>query len=165
MNRKQTKLYLTDDEINKLIKEKKYLSNSSKITNLKGLYGHLKGSKIKLIGEDDHIFELRTRIITTADDNFSVILSVILDETKGTFRLLRYNGFHQHKNKIENQQLDPGFHIHKATERYQTSKYRKHDGFAEITDKYDTMFEALRNMIVDCNIELDKEDQTQHTLI
>lgn len=164
MDRKETDLYFTDQEVDTLINERKLVSENENISNLKSLYGVLKGSIVTLIGES-HKFELRSRVISKYRDDFSVILSVIMEDLNDTFRLLRYNGFHQHKNKYEGIQLKPGFHIHKATEHYQQAKYRKHDGYAELTDRYDNMHSALRCMVKDCNIIIEEEVKNQADLL
>lgn len=81
--------------------------------------------------------------------DFSIIL--VFEDNNGTeYRLLRYNGKHpsRHTNKWEKDRgqgawrVGPGFHIHRATERYQTDGYAI-DGFAEATDTYGDLGSAM----------------------
>ena len=65
------------------------------------------------------------------------------------FRLRRYNGDSQHTNKIERDKID-GFHIHKATSRYQESGFQE-DAFAEKSIKYDDWNSALSAMLSENN--------------
>lgn len=67
----------------------------------------------------------------------------------GRFRLVRYNGkSHAHTNTIENESFY-GFHIHRATERYQELGGRE-DTYAELTDAYKNFDGALACMFRDC---------------
>ncbi len=80
--------------------------------------------------------------------DFSVILGYRIPHLYTVFRLRRYNGKHQHTNVIERQTL-LDFHIHTATERYQTNGFRE-DTFAEKTNRYSTLGSAINCLIEDC---------------
>lgn len=73
------------------------------------------------------------------------------------FRLRRYNGKHEHTNKIEKENFYD-FHIHKATERYQNLGFDE-DGYAEKSAGYNTIHNAIDCLIKDCNIILPEDSQ------
>ena len=69
-----------------------------------------------------------------------------------TLTLKRYNGSsHNHPNKLENVKLGYNCHIHIATEKYILAN-RKAEGFAEVTDRYDSLEGALHCLVNDCKI-------------
>jgi len=75
------------------------------------------------------------------------------------FILRRYNGkSHEHKNNLESTNVFYDFHIHTATERYQREG-TKEEYFAEITNRYSTVQEALNCLIEDCNVALPLNSQ------
>jgi len=91
--------------------------------------------------------------------NFSVILAYQLPNTSQLFRLRRYNGKHEHTNKLEKEKFYD-FHIHQATERYQDSGFRE-DAFAEPTEKFSDFDSAIECLIDDCGfIRPDEEKMT-----
>jgi hypothetical protein len=90
---------------------------------------------------------LRQNTINPFD--FSAILGYRIPKSTRIFRLRRYNGRHQHDNKIERETID-GFHIHEATERYQ-ARGGKEDAYATRTDRYGTLNEAFKCLLRDCN--------------
>ena len=65
--------------------------------------------------------------------------------------LRRYNGPHQHPNRLESERLPEECHIHKATERYVRANL-KPEGFAETTDRYWTIEGAFHCLVGDCNV-------------
>lgn len=97
---------------------------------------------------------LRTSLQSPLD--FSVILVYVEDNQEYVLR--RNNGAHpsRHTNRWEkmqgqpNSQLEVGFHIHMATERYQLAGLRI-DGYAEATDRYQDIDSALRVLLTDCS--------------
>lgn len=104
--------------------------------------------------------------------SFSVILGFYPTNSNTLFRLRRYNGCtHEHTNHIEKRGGGPGvvnfrgrFHMHTATERYQSSGFRE-DDYAEPTENFADVFGAIRCMIEECGVRLPDEpgssDQTQ----
>ncbi|MGR3293571.1 MAG: hypothetical protein ACUZ9M_06090 [Candidatus Scalindua sp.] len=67
------------------------------------------------------------------------------------FKLRRHNGkSHEHSNKLEGVKFYD-FHIHFATQRYQ-DEGRKEESYAEVTDRYSDIKEALNCLLEDCNI-------------
>jgi hypothetical protein len=75
-------------------------------------------------------------------------------QSKYWYILRRYNGKnHTHKNKIEKEKIR-GYHIHKATERYQLRGYNI-DGYAEEAFTYSNWHDALSVMLGDCNIKIE----------
>jgi hypothetical protein len=81
-----------------------------------------------------------------------VILGYIIPNTNQVFRLRRYNGkSHEHTNRLEQEKFYD-FHIHTATERYQTAGWNE-DGYAVPTDRYPDHHGALKSMFNDCGFE------------
>jgi hypothetical protein len=69
-----------------------------------------------------------------------------------TLILCRYNGpNHNHPNHLENEKLGYNCHIHKTTDKYIKAN-RKPEGFAEKTQRYQTLKGALFCLVNDCNI-------------
>lgn len=68
---------------------------------------------------------------------------------------------HEHINKIENQKIK-GFHIHKATQRYQEMGFRE-EGYAETSKRYVDWRTALNSMLADNNFLVEVE-KTQKRL-
>lgn len=65
---------------------------------------------------------------------------------------MRYNGAsHNHPNKLEKEQLGYVAHIHSASRRY-LDETGKADGYAEATDRFQTLEGALSCIIKDCKI-------------
>src|SRR4051812_42225554 len=80
--------------------------------------------------------------------DFSAILAFVLPNGQ-LFRLRRYNGkSHEHTNKIERNKCYD-FHIHTATERYQSSGLRE-DAYAEPTNRYQNFRTAVECLFNDC---------------
>lgn len=97
-------------------------------------------------------FKLRMTIRQLAEDplDFSIILFYESDEGH-TYIIRRYNGDHGvHHNRISGEDIK-GPHIHKITEQYQLSGYRE-DGYAEATDRYKTINQAVALFVSDMNI-------------
>jgi len=100
--------------------------------------------------------------------DFSIIL-IFEDENREQIPILRYNGKQpsQHTNKVEKKRGEPDvafrneFHIHRATERYQLARF-KIDGYAEITDQYDSFDEVLRKFVTSNGFEVETTDNPGH---
>jgi hypothetical protein len=143
---------LTDKQIDSFMSETKIIpKNFDPKLRDKGL--NLEFSQ-EVIGEEGNNFRIIVRQNKSSPLDFSVIFGVILGGK--LFRLRRYNGDHGiHTNKIEDEEID-GFHIHKATQRYQERGFRE-EGFAEKTEKYSDWKSALNKLIKDCNFTLQVE--------
>jgi len=96
-----------------------------------------------------YLIAIRQSCLNVLD--FSVILGYRLPKVNTVFRLRRYNGKHYHTNAIEKNTIY-GFHIHTATERYQ-SPGSKEDHYAEITNRYWSLESAIRCMCLDCGFQ------------
>jgi len=151
-------LFLNDNQIDDLIAEEKQIKLFLKdiwALKTKGVHkendftiNRLDGSQFKII--------LRQNTLNVLD--FSVIIGYIPKESNQVFKLKRYNGkSHQHSNKIE-KQIFYDFHIHKATERYQTYGM-KEESFGEPSNRYSDIKSAFACLINDCNIIFANEKQ------
>jgi len=145
----------TDDDIEKLILEpKRPLSGKLKL-RLKSKGAHDE-QDIELMGEKGNRFRLMLRQSKVNHLDFSAILAYCPAETSKDFRLTRYNGKHQHSNRIEGTSLFD-YHIHIATERYQEVG-AKEETYAEPTARYSDFGSALKCLLVDCHIKLSNEE-------
>lgn len=110
-------------------------------------------------------FELYTRqnLQEGMQDDFSCGISWLAPNGE-SFTLKRYNGpSHKHKNQIEGTSLDYKPHIHISTEKYVRAN-RKAEGFAEETNRYNSLKGALHCLVKDCNISginTEPDDATQ----
>ncbi len=143
---------ITDERVDELLMMAKKVTNpNARAKNIEGRMQY--NYKVIAINDNDLRFELFTRQNSRAgmEDDFSCGLSWIAPNGE-TLVLCRYNGSsHSHSNRIENEDLDYVFHIHKTTERYIRAN-RKPEGFAEVTNKYYTLNGALHCLVSDCNI-------------
>ena len=139
---------LTDSQINELLSEKKLLApDYQEQLRLKLKRGHQE-RELEIIGEKDSGFIIILRLNQINPLDFSAILAYSIPRTTTHFRLRRYNGKHEHTNKIE-QQTFYNFHIHTATERYQLLG-QEEDAFAEPTDRYNDLSGAIKCLVEDC---------------
>ena len=83
---------------------------------------------------------IRKNLINPLD--FSVILGYIPKGRLSLLRLRRYNGVHEHTNRLEGMRFR-GFHIHHATQRYQEAGWDI-DDYAEPTEKYPSSVSGLK---------------------
>jgi hypothetical protein len=119
-------------------------------------------SELEVPGETGTIFEIRLRQASLDPLAFSAVLSVLDLDGIRRFRLRRYNGrSHGHRNRLEGTRLGIGFHIHSATERYQRAGFDE-DAFAEVTDRYGGLWEAVGCLIEDCGF---RDDASQGRLV
>jgi hypothetical protein len=102
------------------------------------------------------IIKLRQNKNTVTD--FSAIFAYQEKGANKDFKLRRYNGKHEHTNKLEKHKLFD-FHIHYATQRYQDAG-RAEESYAEETNRYSDIKGALTCLINDCNIQVEKDTQT-----
>lgn len=107
--------------------------------------------RIDFLGESGDEFRIILRLNRLNPLDFSIILTVRATGSVQLFHLRRYDGrSHEHTNRIEGDSFH-GFHIHTATARYQESGGPM-DGFAQPTDRYASVNEALRCLIDDANL-------------
>jgi len=140
---------LSDIEIMQLIKETKPLTEDYRTKiQVRPKTGH-KERELNIKGDNGNDFRIILRQSVYNPLDFSVILAYRPLNSNQLFRLWRCNGkSHEHTNTIE---LDKfyDFHIHKATERYQLIGARE-DAYAEPTDKYSDINEAVSFIIKEC---------------
>ena len=103
-----------------------------------------------MLGESGNRFQVLLRINVHNSRNFSAILKVCARDSNQTMNLRRYNGDHEHTNRIERETFR-GFHVHTATDRYQEAGWDA-EAYAVLTDRYSNPFEALHCLMEDCNI-------------
>ncbi len=105
----------------------------------------------KLTSDDGTEFRIYARQNLRMINDFSCGLSVKLADGSSV-TLCRYNGSsHPHTNSIEGDKVDFVCHIHRATERY-IAVGRKPEHFAEASDSYNTLVDAVKCLATDCNI-------------
>lgn len=147
----------TNDEIQTLVDELKPVPGDAfSPVNWRSREGHDRAD-LDVSGKDGDLFSVKLRRNQYNEKDFSVILCVEVPNSNVTFRLRRYNGYHTHRNKIENERFRD-FHIHTATERYQERGFDE-DGYAQITDRYSSFATALRCLIEDCGFEPEADSQ------
>lgn len=95
-------------------------------------------------------FDVFFRYNTIIPHLFSIGLRYHSNE--GSVILCRYNGKHEHKNKIADHQKFDDFHIHHLYDK-QLSDETSNMLDAKITDRYITFDQALLTFLVDCNIK------------
>ena len=153
-------VFLTEKEIKQFISERKQMTVAPDelFRNMKDKKGHKQSEHI-IPRADSSLFIIKIRLSNENPLDFSAILGYNPPKLTKVFLLRRYNGkSHEHKNKLEKENVFYDFHIHTATERYQREG-TKEEYFAEITDRYSTVQEALNCLIADCNIALPPNSQ------
>jgi len=152
---------LSDQDIERLVKEKKLLSaNYQRKIQVRPKRGH-KERELDIKGEDGNDFRLILRQSLLNPLDFSVILVYRPPQSNVLFRLRRYNGkSHEHTNQIEGG-IFYDYHIHQATERYQQLGARE-DTYAEPTNRFSDFYQAISCIIDDCGFEI--PSGTQGTL-
>ena len=149
----------TDAQIQALILEAKELPEDYRARmTMKPKPGH-KEAELSVQGANGNTFLLILRENLIDPMGFSVILAYKIPNSSQPFRLRRYNGKHQHTNKIERETIY-GFHIHTATERYQRSGLRE-DAYAVLTDKYADFSGAFTCMLEECGFVVEPTPQTR----
>ena len=144
--------YFTDEEINSLISEEKIFPGSiEEIMNFKESDGHKRAS-IELPRSDGSRFIIKLRQNQNDINDFSAIIAFREKTNNKDFKLRRYNGkSHEHSNKLEGNKYY-AFHIPIATQRYQDAG-RKEESYAEETNRYSDIANALKCMLQDCNVK------------
>ncbi len=138
-----------DDEIGRLIGVPKVWERKGELPSLRRKAGHVE-SEARLTAEGGFVFRVLVRRSADNKVSFSAILMVQVPGSTRWFRHLRYNGTHWHRNQIEGNRYR-GFHIHKATERYQAAGLNE-DGYAEVTDRHSDCDGAVRCLKKDANL-------------
>jgi len=147
---------LTDDEIRSLLDERKVAPKNWK-TRLKPCAVRGQPDRRRswtVTGANGNNFRVDVRDNPNVLFDFSIILSLV-ERNGDEYRLVRFNGKHRsrHTNKWEknhgepNAQIQIGFHIHTATERYQLDLECKIDGYAETTNQYHSFDSALTSFM------------------
>lgn len=143
---------LTDDKIADILNCPKRLTNSQARSKVKDGHEQVNYKAIATDGSG-HKFELykRQNLRDGMEDDFSCGISWIAPNGE-TLTLKRYNGSsHSHMNRLEKVRLGYTCHIHIATEKYIKSN-RKAEGFAEATNRYNSIEGALHCLVIDCKI-------------
>ncbi len=151
-------LTYTEEQIAELIAEPKVANlDFDSMLALSPFGIHLTGN-FQATGESGNKFRVIIRQSTVDLLSFSVILGVFPSEnSKSLFHLRRYNGKHAHKNALEKTRFFD-FHIHYATERYQLLG-KEVEAFAEQTDRYDNLRNALTCLLTDAQFEYKDKGQ------
>jgi hypothetical protein len=150
--------YFTDEEINRLILENKnYNGPIDDFLRFRESDGHKKAT-VELPRTDGSMFIIKLRQNKNTITDFSAILAYQEKGANKDFKLRRYNGKHEHTNKLENHKFFD-FHVHYATQRYQDAG-RKEESYAEETNRYSDIKGAITCLINDCNIQIKKDAQT-----
>ena len=149
----------TDDEISKLIAERKPLeTNFYSRIRLRDKRGH-KEQELDVKGLNNNEFKLILRQNNHNPFDFSIILAYCPPNSNLLFRLKRYNGkSHEHTNRIESNKFY-NFHIHTATERYQKLGTRE-DAYAEPSNRFSDLSAAINCMLSDCGFDVPENPQT-----
>ncbi|MFH1005559.1 MAG: hypothetical protein V1781_08760 [Bacteroidota bacterium] len=143
---------ITDQKIKELLTCGKRLTNPNARSKVKD--GHEQYNyKVTALDRSGHEFEIyrRQNMREGMEDSFSCGINWIAPNGE-SLTLKRYNGpNHNHPNHLEKVKIDYGCHIHIAIEKYIKAN-RKAEGFAELTDRYNTIDGALHCLVTDCNI-------------
>lgn len=113
---------------------------------------HLR-AELRFTGEKGAEFEVFTRQHVRFPENFTVGLRY-RSPSGASYRLLRANGLHPggHTNHIEGDSFT-GFHVHRATERYQRAGYVE-DAYAEESGAYSSLPQAIQHVQVVASLVL-----------
>jgi hypothetical protein len=146
---KPMSIVFTDQEIAQLVQEPKPLPDDYRARlGFRDKRGH-REAELAIDGEQGHSFRVILRQSIHNPLDYSAILAVEVPGTNRLFRLRRYNSrTHPHTNRIERQTFLDKHHIHQATARYQDLGVDEEE-YAEPTDRYSTLEEALQCMFRD----------------
>ena len=109
------------------------------------------------MGEEGSTFNIVLRQNLSNARDFSAVFGYKLPDTRRIFRLRRYDSRAEHKNLIEWQRFTE-YHIHKATARYQARGFDE-EGYAEPSDLFTDLHEALQRLFVDCGCDIPPDAQ------
>lgn len=157
-------IFLSDAEIQQLIAAPKPLPPDYRSRlRLREKRGH-RERDLTVAGPDDSTFRLILRESELNRMDFSVILTWAPKHSNEHVRLKRYNGkAHEHTNSIEGDRFYD-FHIHLATERYQRIGGKDPDSFAQPTNRYASLQQALDCALLDCNFVFPGDASNQRML-
>lgn len=130
---------ISDERIAEMIAEPKLLPRDwrERLANLRPKMFNNEAA-VDVLGAAGTQFTIIVRQHRQYRNNFSVIL-MIVTLAHPEFRLLRYDGgHHSHPNRIESTLIENRPHIHRATARYQNSRYPD-DGYAVESQDYDDL--------------------------
>lgn len=141
---------MKNEEIQNLINCPKLILENPRKTS-KTLQGSERND-FKLVAQNDQalIFRVFMRQNIKFPEHFSIGLEYTTPDNKD-IKLVRYNGFHQHTNKVINTDKFEDFHIHTATQDALEEGLAA-ETFAIITKDYDTFEKALLSFWKDVNI-------------
>lgn len=146
---------LTDDILESWVREDKPMPKENWHRKRKTRCKHEQVEiELQAVSGRTYAIYLRQSTITPAD--FSVGLRVCTDSGEW-ITLRRYNGAHgAHENRLERESIS-GCHVHRATERY-IAKGHSAEAYAEATNRYATVEQALQCLYQDCGF-LKSHDQ------
>jgi len=147
---------LSEEEIAALIGEVKPLPEGLYPPSRMTSRNHHQRRDFEIVTERGNRFVVWLRQSEMNVLDFSVILGYALPSIRRVFRLRRYNGKHDHTNPIERSSFYD-FHIHHATERYQTFGRGVEDHFAEPTTRYYSIETAINCLLNDCGFRSESE--------
>ena len=155
-------LTLTDEQIGALIKEPKTVPEGLiPLTKMIERNQHRR-KELDVAGASGNNFLIAIRQSMLNPMDFSVILGYKNPGFNTIFRLRRYNGkSHYHTNTIEQEQFFD-FHMHTATERYQ-SRGSREDHFAQIDNRYYSLESAVGCLLADCGFRSSIEESPLFT--
>jgi hypothetical protein len=138
----------TDAELETLRTEVKKKTNFAR---LKTKFGHLE-QRYELVSEDGlRNYTIFTRRSEVNPGVFSAGLTLLMPDRN--LVLCRYNsGHHPHRNILEKVKVPAVPHKHLATARYLVANLDP-DGFAEPSQGYSAVDEALATLVHDCNVQ------------
>jgi len=141
---------LSDERIVRLLALPKKVENPQSREKAEGK--HTRRDYHVVSKDGAHRFTLFTRQSTKIANGFSAGLLWHAKSGENVI-LLRCNGSdHPHPNVLERQRIEYRCHVHLLTERYLLAN-RKGEGFAEVTEAYNTLSGALHELVHRANIE------------
>lgn len=151
-------LILSDEAIRELVAERKAIPDGLRpLGRLTERNRHLR-REYEITCETGNCFVVKIRRSSLNPFDFSVILGYQLPGLNTIFHLRRYNGkSHYHTNPLDENIRFRAFHIHTATERYQ-SLGGKPEHFAEITTRYADIEGAIGCLLMDCGFRAPMEE-------
>jgi len=157
---------LSDGEIDNLVAVGKYLPADYRIrlrTRSRPYSAQHEEAQLEVLIENTGTFRIIVRKNRINLLDFCIILGYLPPERLKLFHLRRHNGLHEHTNRLEGNNFRT-FHVHHATQRYQEAGWDI-DGYAEATDRYTTVDEALEIFLDDCNFIRPESERIQPKLL
>jgi hypothetical protein len=151
-------LILSDAQIAELLAEPKQTPDGVCLLKSMPERNRHKHKEFDIECGSENKYRIMVRQLCANPLDFSVILAYQLPGLFAYLRLRRYNGLHAgvHTNVLERTKVT-GFHIHTATERYETAGL-KPDAFAEPTNRYWDLESAVLCMLNDCGFPSSAEE-------